>query len=74
MRRGTPDGPSKLAATAAGPERKAFPGQPAVLALMNMPYEPNTRHVDLCDTALDLLAEVEDATHKPVYVLPDWCP
>jgi len=41
---------------------------------MNMPYEPNTRHVDLSDTALDLLAEVKDATHKFVYVLPDWCP
>jgi len=61
-------------AAAAGLERKAFPGQPAALALMNMRYEPNTRRVDLCATALDLLAEVEDATRNPVYVLPDWCP
>ena len=41
---------------------------------MNMPYEPTAQQLDLCNTALDLLAEVEDATHKPVYVLPDWCP
>jgi len=63
---------------ASGQQRRAWSARrfpdTAVLALMNMPYEPTAQQLDLCDTALDLLAEVEDATHKPVYVLPDWCP
>ena len=28
-------------------------------------------HIDLPDAALGLLAEVEDATHKPVHVVPN---
>ncbi len=41
---------------------------------MRMTNPRGVLQTNLCDTALELLAEVEAATHEPVYVLPDLRP
>ena len=41
---------------------------------MRMSNRCGVLQTNLCDTALELLAEVGESTQKPVYVLPDRCP